>query len=768
MSVRIVVMDHYQAEPIDCLDPVMSDRGFEIRRVPVIRVFGSTPAGQKVTLHLHGIFPYLYIPMPAREKDGFSFRLASAIDKAINSSLAQSKSGMQHVYKAVQVSGRPFYGYHPRQHNFIKVYFYNYYMLKRAAEQLSNGMILNQVLQPHESHVPYELQFMMDYNLQGMNLIHLRHVVFRQGRLQDEYDEIEPFFDLGGHRPHQTISQPEHLPPQQRFFDVEKVPDHLKLPPSCVRSSTSELEIDAVAADILNCNQLGDGAMSPGLKVLWEDERERRRILGISDPLTPPSSPPRSPRASASSDSELFWLERFDKAVAEKTIREEGMSTEDNSPSDMDATINIEKNIAGMSEYAAETDIEEEEHLQPATQLSDHVPALSQSLLDISLSATPKKLSASQEDSHDDILDDSFSYDVATQLDDSQNSSFDESDEEFVDLLVDMADLPLGQTEKLFSQGERPSSQGEKPSSQGEKPSSQGEKPSSQGEKRSSQGEKRSSQGEKPSSQGENPVSQSDKPSDVLETAQSNNGYEESDKSFKSDATENNRDSTTKQSDDMDLLNDGDDDMFLSPDDEAVETDRTNTSQSPRLSQTVYNSPSPVPSQSRNSHLIGSQSRSLSNVTNAVQTLSQPNSSQRRTTNLSQNIIFSPVMSQSQNSPLIGSQSRSTHAVQTLSQPNSSQLRTADLNASALGLLDDDDKDDPFKDDIFDDEDFESLEMSQIVWDSDPLQNADEHLDPDQDQSEGLDPDPLDSSLWGEDQGEDEFLRGMIQDQDQP
>ena len=27
----------------------------------------------------------------------------------------------------------------------VKVYFYNYYMLKRAAEQLSNGMILNQV-----------------------------------------------------------------------------------------------------------------------------------------------------------------------------------------------------------------------------------------------------------------------------------------------------------------------------------------------------------------------------------------------------------------------------------------------------------------------------------------------------------------------------------------------------------------------------------------------------------------------------------------------
>ena len=111
------------------------------------------------------------------------------------------------------------------------------------------------------------------------------------------------------------------------------------------------------------------------------------------------------------------------------------------------------------------------------------------------------------------------------------------------------------------------------------------------------------------------------------------------------------------------------------------------------------------------------------------------------------------MLSQSRNSPLIGS------------QPNSAQQRTADLNASALGLLDDDnEKDDPFQDDIFDDEDFESLEMSQIVWDSDPLQNA--AADPDQDHGEGSDPNPLDSSLWGEDQGEDDFLRGMIQDQE--
>jgi len=296
ISVRIVTMDSYQGEPMECLDPFTSDRGFETRRVPVMRVFGPTPAGQNVCLHIHGIFPYLYIPMPEKEDDGFPYRLASSIDKAINTGFNQSKSSVQHVYKALKVSGRPFYGYHPRQHNFIKIYFYSYYMMKRASDLLANGGILNQVLQPHESHVPFELQFMMDYNLQGMNLIHLRHAVFRQGLVPDEYDDIEPFDDLkpiSKERKEYTQSKKDNFstPTQssmygtpgcgndsyckpitnasERLFNLDDLPDYLKLTPDIKKVSTCELEIDAVAADILNSNDLaGEGSMNPGLKML--------------------------------------------------------------------------------------------------------------------------------------------------------------------------------------------------------------------------------------------------------------------------------------------------------------------------------------------------------------------------------------------------------------------------------------------------------------------------------------------------------------------
>ena len=52
-------------------------------------------------------------------------------------------------------------------------------MLKRASDLLASGSVLGTILQPHYGHIPYGLQFMMDYNLQGMSLIHLKIAKFR-------------------------------------------------------------------------------------------------------------------------------------------------------------------------------------------------------------------------------------------------------------------------------------------------------------------------------------------------------------------------------------------------------------------------------------------------------------------------------------------------------------------------------------------------------------------------------------------------------------
>lgn len=53
---RIVSLDYGFCKPHKVVDPVISQlSGIKIERVPVIRIFGTTPAGQTACLHLHGV-----------------------------------------------------------------------------------------------------------------------------------------------------------------------------------------------------------------------------------------------------------------------------------------------------------------------------------------------------------------------------------------------------------------------------------------------------------------------------------------------------------------------------------------------------------------------------------------------------------------------------------------------------------------------------------------------------------------------------------------
>jgi DNA polymerase zeta len=64
-QVRLNCVDHYQANPTE-FDPPLpftddaSEKSYR-PKVPVIRIFGTTETGQKVCVHVHGAFPYLYV-----------------------------------------------------------------------------------------------------------------------------------------------------------------------------------------------------------------------------------------------------------------------------------------------------------------------------------------------------------------------------------------------------------------------------------------------------------------------------------------------------------------------------------------------------------------------------------------------------------------------------------------------------------------------------------------------------------------------------------
>ena len=62
-SIRIVSLDYYLAPPVPGLDVTFSSlKGTVVDTVPIVRVFGSTPSGQRVCLHLHQVKSLLQLP----------------------------------------------------------------------------------------------------------------------------------------------------------------------------------------------------------------------------------------------------------------------------------------------------------------------------------------------------------------------------------------------------------------------------------------------------------------------------------------------------------------------------------------------------------------------------------------------------------------------------------------------------------------------------------------------------------------------------------
>ncbi|RZC55540.1 hypothetical protein C5167_014394 [Papaver somniferum] len=129
-SVRIVSIDHYMSPPITDLDISYSSfQGGVVNEVPVIRIFGSTPAGQKTCLHVHRALPYLYISCSdisletPEEGDKYLRLISSAIEKALKFK-GSAGNRRQHVHGCSLVRARKFYGYHPTEELFVKIYLY--------------------------------------------------------------------------------------------------------------------------------------------------------------------------------------------------------------------------------------------------------------------------------------------------------------------------------------------------------------------------------------------------------------------------------------------------------------------------------------------------------------------------------------------------------------------------------------------------------------------------------------------------------------------
>uniref|UniRef100_A0AAQ5YD35 DNA polymerase zeta catalytic subunit n=1 Tax=Amphiprion ocellaris TaxID=80972 RepID=A0AAQ5YD35_AMPOC len=284
-AVRIVTADYYVASPIKDLDVCYSEfRESDVRKVPVVRIFGATPAGQKTCLHLHGVFPYIYVPYDGYEHkpERYLRQVAFSIDRALNVAMGNPSSNVQHVFKVVLVSGMPFYGYHAKEKHFMKIYLYNPQMVKRVCELLQSGAVMNKIYQPHEGHIPYLLQLFIDYNLYGMNLVNLSAVKFRRSHSKGN---ISPWKSPCTSKLNDSTLGGTFVRWQENAIPCSLILDEVE------KQSTCELEVDAVAVDVLNRldieNQIG---RNPGLQAIWEDEKHRRREKNQNSQIETPES----------------------------------------------------------------------------------------------------------------------------------------------------------------------------------------------------------------------------------------------------------------------------------------------------------------------------------------------------------------------------------------------------------------------------------------------------------------------------------------------
>ncbi|OQD83288.1 hypothetical protein PENANT_c017G06835 [Penicillium antarcticum] len=296
MSLWLLIATHHSDGAISDPPLPFRDSGPEKDfkpKVPVIRVFGATETGQRVCVHVHGAFPYLYIEyngsLTPEDVNSAIRSLHLSIDHALAISFRRNAYDRRTAFVAhiTLVKGVPFYGYHVGWRFFFKIYLLNPWHMNRLEDLLHQGAVLKRPLQPYEAHMQYVPQWMCDYNLYGCAIMNCNNVKFRAPL--PEYLELSNL----DHRWHDRSIRPESI-----------IQD-----PALQKQSNCLLEADICVQDILNRFDTKERPLHhdftellkpvafnerlvPSMAGLWQDEtRRRQKRMGIIDPGSTPFGP---------------------------------------------------------------------------------------------------------------------------------------------------------------------------------------------------------------------------------------------------------------------------------------------------------------------------------------------------------------------------------------------------------------------------------------------------------------------------------------------
>ncbi|KAL5965017.1 DNA polymerase zeta catalytic subunit [Taenia solium] len=243
--IKLFKLEYYFDKPLEEFELPYSELiGRTYSKLPVIRCFGSSPSGQKICAHIHGVLPYLFIEDRS---------IASCLDGT------ELRNNLRTFVRRVEMV-LSIYGFRDSDSTFLKIYLTDPADVPLLAESLLSGAVLGFPVQPFEVHIPYLLQFCADYNLQGMN--YLEATAFRVRGIKTK--KTLPISDPSNPLTF-IMSQDGSIGPRTNAH----------------RQTSTDVEVDISACDILNRLELWKDAegLNGGLDFLWTEERMRREAL---------------------------------------------------------------------------------------------------------------------------------------------------------------------------------------------------------------------------------------------------------------------------------------------------------------------------------------------------------------------------------------------------------------------------------------------------------------------------------------------------------
>ncbi len=166
-------LESYQGAPLRGMP------GAQAGKVEIVRMYGVTAEGNSVLAHVHGFAPYLYTPAPPGFEDKHLQQFRSRLDSMVKGSLGGAASEFPEAVLGVEILHKAsLYGYQENaKRPFLKIYVLQHRFINATRRALEDGNLTISLgtfaYEVYESNIEFNLRFMIDCGVVGMNWIEL-------------------------------------------------------------------------------------------------------------------------------------------------------------------------------------------------------------------------------------------------------------------------------------------------------------------------------------------------------------------------------------------------------------------------------------------------------------------------------------------------------------------------------------------------------------------------------------------------------------------